>query len=225
VDSSIGSFAREEADSNDATDVDDWWFNIGDKLRGIRGAVVMLDHTGVSAEAQGRPMGNARKVQAVACAFKITNVEGFGRGRTGRSRIVVKKDHPGFHPAIDATACEIVMVSDPRTNAITYRVEKPTLDEQDGPFRPTTLMERVSIALVNAPGTTLTKADLKGLVTGKASGVIKAIAALEREGHISIKDEGNTERLTLLRPYRKDSDPILLADRVDLYADEDGLPE
>lgn len=220
VDSSIGSFAREEADSNDATDVDDWWFNIGDKLRGTRGAVVMLDHTGVNAEAQGRPMGNARKVQAVACAFKITNVEGFGRGRTGRSRIVVKKDHPGFHPAIDATACEIVMISDPRTNAIRYRIEKPTVEEQDGPFRPTVLMDRTSSALEGAPGRTLTKADIKGLVKGKNSGLIKAFAALEREGHISIKPEGTTERLTLIRPYRKDSDPVLLVDRVDLYADE-----
>ena len=71
--------------------------------------------------------------------------------------------------------------------AVCLRLEVPTPRAEGEPFRPTVLMERVSQALAVA-GAPLSSKQLEERVTGKASGVRLAVAALVADGNVTTTD-------------------------------------
>ncbi len=72
---------------------------------------------------------------------------------------------------------------------------------QEGAFRPTVLMQRISDALSNA-GKPLSGREIEDRVRGKAMFTRQALAALVDDGHIAVEPgPHNSKQHRLLRPY------------------------
>ncbi len=210
IDSAIGALAREGSDSNSDTDVDNWWIEVGDHLRGNNGCIVAIDHTGNDPVNQGRPRGSSRKLDAVYCAIQAKKLKGFGRGRTGVQQLTVGKDHGAYHPPIGSAIGKYTYISDPDTHEITCSFEKATGDsEERSTFRPTGTMERITHTLYSAPGQSYTQAELKELVKARNGATPTAIRVLADEGYVAIVKENRTLRVTLIKSYREASDPLI----------------
>jgi hypothetical protein len=205
VDSATGSMAQQGLDPNGSIDVERWWQQVGSVLIGNRAAVILTDHTGNAQEAAHRASGSARKGQAVDAAFKVTATQGFGRGRTGRSRIVVAKDRPAFHPPIRSAIGTLVLHSDATTHRISWHIESAPAATESDYFRPTRLMERVSDYLAGYPGTH-TRREIAAAVTGNADGKKTAISVLVREGYASEAQQGQALLVEHVKAYREAND-------------------
>ena len=86
-------------------------------------------------------------------------------------------------------------------------------------------MERTSRSLEQSREP-LSKNALKGRVTGNAKAIAQAIDRLVDEGFARNTTPGRqTHLLESIKPYRQDSDPLLLDARAALYADDLEAPE
>jgi hypothetical protein len=143
-------------------------------------------------------------------------MESFGRGMTGRARVIVHKDRAGFlnphgtgkpgHRLIGV----LVMESAPETGRVTSRIEMPSDSDlrsaQPGEFRPTALMERVSHHLETpavASGPAPTKRKIRDNVIGKALFVERAIDCLVEEGYLTVDTEPRYPTYRLEKPFRE----------------------
>jgi hypothetical protein len=70
-----------------------------------------------------------------------------------------------------------------------------------GGFRPTVLMERLSVAIEGQPG--IAARDLREAVKGKTSAKGKALALLIAEGFVRAETSGQTIRHHSVSPFRK----------------------
>lgn len=133
-------------------------------------------------------------------AYGLEVVEAFGRGREGITKLIVTKDRPGFvrqHADRGHVAdLKLFSLSDGR---VVLELTAPTAE--DAPFRPTTLMERVSRALEQEPG--LSKRGVRDTVSGKGTAKDLALAVLIREEYVRIERHGTATHHHVVRPYRQ----------------------
>jgi hypothetical protein len=245
IDSSIGSMSLQGLDPDKATDVNAWWQRVGDHLQGQRAAVVLIAHSGVSADAQNRAAHSARFGTHAAVIFQLRTSESLRRGEPGRdvvgkSSIIVQKDRPSYHPVahgqslgdfiVRSLCLRPVEVADDGTIAspgawtLTAAIRDPS-STPGGAFRPTVLMERASRALEQS-ATPLSKNALKSLVSGKTKIVLQAIDLLVLEGYFrNTTPDRQAHLLESIRPYRAGSDPLVASERAALYENESETPE
>ena len=172
-------------------------------------AVLALDHLTKSVEGRGRyALGGVPKLNAVSgAAFILENVNRFGQGLIGRSRLLIAKDRPGKlrEHALAGSADRYWyadLVIDAARTPEPAELETPHIS--NGPFRPTVLMVKVSDALAGAP-TPLNSRGVLDRVTGKAEHVRQALAALVDEGFIEVTSGPRGAQLhQLIKPFPGD---------------------
>jgi hypothetical protein len=210
VDSTIGSLAMHAYDPNTSSDIERWYMIVVDTLRQHGAAVVVLDHVTKNPETRGKyAIGSERKVGAADVHLSIESINPFGRDRVGKSKVLVKKDRPGHLPRPTLGTFTLNPTS---SVAFGFTPHDPDDDhDQDGHFRPTVLMERVSKYLETYGPETPRQVELS--VKGKAEGIRKAIEALLREGFISNDSTTtNWRKLTSLKPFRDSENPTGTSD-------------
>jgi hypothetical protein len=159
------------------------------RARGV--ATIVIDHVTKNAETRGQyAIGSERKVAGADVHLGFEPVTPLGRGRTGLTRIVVHKDRLGYLPR--PRAAELEIRSDPGTHEVTWEFRAASIEE--GGFRPTVLMEKVSAYLVLA-GDEVSRNDVERHVTGKAQYLRQAMDALVADGFVTEREGARGARL------------------------------
>ena len=117
----------------------------------------------------------------------------------------MEKDRKGYvREQAEDSKFDLRVISDPETNALTYALTPATTSStEDGEFRPTNYMEKVSRYVEKHDGRS--KTEVSTAVGGKKSAVVAAIDVLEDEGYIEFEKKGNSTLLRHVRPFREDS--------------------
>lgn len=208
VDACTESLAAQGLSSKDDTDVATWLDLLPRWAARLGPAVLVLDHVVKDTESRGRwATGSQHKLSGLdGAAFALETVQPAGRGLTGRSRLFVSKDRHGQvrGPRTVPTAGHrhwagdlVIDDSGPFLEVVLH----PPAAQQQGPFRPTVLMARVSEVLA-AAGRPLSSRDVEDRVSGKAQGIRQALAALVDDGHVAVEaGPHNSRQHRLVRPY------------------------
>jgi hypothetical protein len=202
IDATIGALTLHGLDPNSGVDVERFHRIVVAPFRVGGAAVAVIDHLTKNPEGRGKfAIGSERKVGAVDVHLGFKVVTPFGRGRVGRARVAVRKDRPGFLPR--PNCAELELVSDPTTGAIKWTWLSGEAQLEDGVFRPTALMERVSRFLEAQPEP-IGRSHVESDVKGNTNHLRAAIDALVRDGFATEAAGPNRARLLRsARPYRE----------------------
>jgi len=178
-----------------------WGELLARPLAAAGAAVEELDHVVKDREQRGRyAIGAQHKLASIDVAYRLDAVEPFGRGREGLVRVTVTKDRPGHvrRHAVQGGRVAEMRLRSRENGSVSVRLDPPSGDDER--FRPTHLMQRLSVALEDRPG--MSAGDVRAL-RGKNDGLDAALAALVAEGHVEARQEGRAKRHYSLRPYRE----------------------
>lgn len=175
----------------DNEDVARWLSLIPHRLAAHGPAVLQIDHVVKNSDSRGRyAIGGQHKLAGITgAAYKLLTVKSFGKQAHGHAKLVIDKDRHGDIGPNGTTVAELHMdATDLRENApIRAWLDHPTQSvDDDGHFRPTVLMARVSDFLAKSNGAS--GKAITSAVRGKRESVLDAIAALITEGHIRVED-------------------------------------
>ena len=150
-------------------------------------AVVLVDHVTKSRENRGRwAIGSERKLSGLdGAAYGFETIQPFGRGRTGTVKVTVAKDRCGHVRQHEGTNHAIVMMelkSYP-DGGVSASLEVPEASDE-GAFRPTYLMSKLSKTIEDQPG--LTSRALRASVSGKNDAKDLALELLVNEGYVEV---------------------------------------
>ena len=196
------------AKSIDNDQVAEWMRVFPKPLAAATGAaVLMIDHVTKNAATQGRFAigGQAKMAGLTGAAYTVDVREPLGRGLRGVLSIRVGKDRPG-----GVRGWALAARSKDRTQEVAWFILDATgrltaslaAPPETGPqeFRPTVLMERVSLFLeVNAGASG--NAIVKG-VSGKTDAKHAAIKILAAEGYLKIETSKRGAQHFSLAPFR-----------------------
>jgi hypothetical protein len=213
-DSFNATMLLEGLDPNSTTEVEAFFRRLASPVCREGAAFVAADHVVKAHENRhGSPYGSERKRSGVTAMIEMQIVEPFGRGRTGRSRLVVQKDRPG-HLAPRGHAVGAFELGEHDGSARWGIVDLHELAD-DGHFRPTRLMQQVSEYLEQQPDA-VTKNTVATGVGGKKKYVLEAIERLVKEGYVeSTPGARRSQWLSSARPYREGlSDDLTTGSRV-----------
>jgi hypothetical protein len=166
-------------------------------------AVLILDHVGRDKEARGRfAIGAQAKLAGLdGAAYSMSVIDPFGRNKTGRARLQLRKDRIGYvseHAIGDKRdIAEIVATSD--GERVTIELNPP---QDPAAWLPTYLMEKVSEVLEAMPG--LSVRQIEQHVDGRADWIRKANFGLVSKGYV--RTEAGSRNSTLhysVNPYRE----------------------
>jgi hypothetical protein len=153
--------------------------------------VVYIDHVPKNKDNQskGGIGAQAKRAMTTGCALRVEVTQEFGRGMTGRLRLVVDKDRPGLVRAVSGGAknAGTAVLESHSDGRVEMRIDAPDLRPADerGPFRPTALMQRVSLFLLTVQGEGVSGAAIEREVHGNAKAVRQAVEMLVQEGYVS----------------------------------------
>lgn len=207
LDSCNAAMLLEGKDPNASTDVEWLWRHYASPLCDAGACFVLIDHVTKSAETRGgSPYGSERKRTGATSMLELRTLEPFGKGRTGRAKIVVQKDRPGHLVPRGHTLSMLELTSEAETGRVGASFLAPGDTTEDGRFRPTHFMERVSVFLEgrNEP---LPKKAIESAVKGKAEYVRIALDRLVEEGNVEVV-EGHRGALlhSSVAPFREGFD-------------------
>lgn len=207
VDAAIGAYdlsglddnARKDAEAFARTWIRPLWAN------GI--ATLLIDHVTKNADTRGKfTIGSERKIGQTDVHLSFEAVKALSRGGTGLVKATVHKDRPAFLQR--PTAAVFELHSHPDQHTITYTRRDPNPVDDEGHFRPTILMEKVSRYL-ESHNEAVSRNNIETSVKGKRAEFIRqAIDALLADGFVT-QSTGphNSKLVTLERPYRHAEDP------------------
>lgn len=205
--------------ANDAGDVTAWHRNAARLVAGTGPAVVVVDHVTKSSEGRGRfAIGSQAKLSAISGAAYLIDVKRpLAPGLVGELVVKVAKDRPGGVRALTGgqfsrstrlgDVARVVIDSQIPGRIVVAVTPPPVLTDDDGEFRPTGYMERVSRAL-ELTDEPMSFNKLAEAVGGKREHVQAAVAALIKEGHVTTAPGARKATLhTSAAPYREADDP------------------
>jgi hypothetical protein len=170
-------------------------------------AVLMIDHVVKDREARGRyAIGAQHKLAGIDVAYSLEVVEPFGRGKNGLVKVKVAKDRPG-HVRQHAEGEHVALMrlaSDAGSGSVSVTLDPPDATDDEGEFRPTALMERVSRAIEANPG--LNREEVLSIAGGKREYTSKALTLLTTEGFVEPESVGRAKLHRSVRPYREADD-------------------
>lgn len=217
VDTSAAFYELHGLDGMGESDVQRITRNLLDPMAKAGAAVDWIDHVVKDKETRGRwATGSQRKISALSGAgYGVETLQPFGRGRTGRFRISISKDRPGYVRARATrvkgheVAGVLELTSDPLTGRVTWRlepVEQPggrTGDDFDE-----ALLHRVCDAIVlhfGMHGAQPSGNQLEQAIRGVRVETIRAhVAHLVERGVLSKVREGSSFRYSILDPLDED---------------------
>jgi hypothetical protein len=191
----------------DNTDIARYNRMLAKRLTRLGVAVVLIDHVTKDREGRGRySIGGQHKLAAIdGVSFRFEVVEPFSRGRRGKAKITVDKDRPGHVRKValnGKVVAHLTLDANADGSVVDARLTKPDGMGEDGRFRPTTLMERVSEYLQSRAPLCVNTRDINTAVTGKTDGIKTALECLVDEGNITRSAQGNAVAYRHVRPFR-----------------------
>jgi hypothetical protein len=189
-------------DPNSTVEVERFWRHFADPFTSDGVAVALPDHVVKAKEQRGKyAYGSERKHSGAEVHLGLTAIEPAGRGRTGRAKLTVHKDRPGFFERPSPGL--FVLTSDPDDGRCRWDIVPETSTTEKGAFRPTNLMEKVSRYLEHSDKPRSRKA-IEENVRGKAEYVRTAIAALIDDGYaIDFTGDHGAKLVKLETPFRE----------------------
>lgn len=178
-------------------------------------AVVMVDHVVKAADGRGRyAIGGQAKLSMITGAAYTVEVEApLGRGLRGELRLMVGKDRPGFvrgHAgpmqagSRTQEAARIIIDSSGVDDMPDVLVNPPSRlaeDEEEGGFRPTGIMSKVSRFMESSPSR-MSYSGLVNSIGGSKDATRRAIELLAAEGYLSVAaGPRNSKMYGHLRPF------------------------
>lgn len=180
-------------------------------------AVAVLDHVVKNQDARGRwATGSQHKISGLnGAAYILSNIERFGVGMEGRTRVSVSKDRPGQVRRHCVRSTKVAgghwfaeMVIDSRPGGVLAHMYPPpeqaaAVKGEEGPRMPAEVMEAVSRLLEDEPNG-LSKNAVETMIGGNAKKVRVAIELLDRGGYITARSlgVGKSTMCTSVRPFR-----------------------
>jgi hypothetical protein len=206
IDAFTGALELHRLDPNSGVEVERFYRTVVSPLQAHGAAVVILDHVPKNKDARGKfSIASERKLGGADVHLGFEIVRPFGRGRNGLAKIVTHKDRPGHLPR--PKAAELELSSNPETGLVTWDI-RPADDAAEEPFRPTRLMEKVSLYVAaHVDEEPPSRNAVEEHVTGKRDFVRQAINVLVGEKYLA-EEEGprNARLLRSLKPYREAND-------------------
>ncbi len=195
---------------NEASDITAFYNSLPRAIAREGVAVLLIDHLVKDKEKQGNDArGSGHKRAGInGASYKMEVVKPFVRGGQGIAKVIITKDRPArvrAH-AEGKVIAEMHLASDATTGALSCQLKPPVpfLDE-DGQYRPTGYMERVSKALEQS-SVAVSRSWIEREVKGRADQIRAAIDALHADGHVAIERQGQALLHSLMKPYRAPSD-------------------
>lgn len=176
-----------ETNSND--DAAAWLALLPNRLAGLGLGVVQIDHVTKNSETRGRyALGAQHKLAGITgVAYKIVTIKAMAKGAKGHAKLIIDKDKHGDVGPVGITVADLHLDATDDTGIIRAWLDTPGADHDDeGRFRPTVLMSRVSEFLTSHPG-----ASTNGIVAGvrgKRAALLEALACLIREGYVRTEE-------------------------------------
>lgn len=203
LDGATEAYALHGLDIGDNNDAAKWQKLLPRRLADAGAAVLEIDHVTKDREHRGRyAIGAQHKLAGVDVAYAVKALEPLGRGRTGSSRITVMKDRPGhIRQYSDESAHVARFQLTEAAGVVSAKLALLDTQADAAAFRPTVLMERVSRALEEHPGLSVTA--IRQTVKGKRNEYKDtALELLIADGHVNVKQEGRALRHYVVTPYR-----------------------
>lgn len=179
------------------------FYRLFDPVRKAPTAVLLTDNVVKAREARGKwAIGSERKKSKAEVHLGMVALVPLVRDGTGRARIDVHKDRRGHLTRPSPGLFEVISAG----GTCAWRVRADDSHGEDGGFRPTALMERVSRHL-ERHSEPQTRNQVERNVTGKGASVRIAIDRLIAEGYATEFDGMNRSRLVRLeRVFRADEE-------------------
>jgi hypothetical protein len=125
--------------------------------------------------------------------LRFEPIRAFTRKQDGKSRVVTAKDRPGYHNRPSLGVFELWTTDAGLVESLVVPASPDAAAAAGAGFRPTALMERVSVYVEGVPDQS--RSRVAEDVTGKAAGIRSAIDELVREGYVSQTPDGKAQRL------------------------------
>lgn len=188
---------------DDNSDIAKWRSLLPRPLAAAGASVLEVDHVTKNPDSRGRfAIGGQHKLaQLDGAAYGVRVIDTFGRGRTGKVKIVCHKDRPGHvraHEDDDKCVAVMTLTSVGDEGAVRVALEPPG-DAQA--WRPTHLMEKASHLIETYPGAG--KRQIRDGVAARGEWVDAALLALSAEGYITVTPDGKSHKHFSVRPFRK----------------------
>lgn len=165
-------------------------------------AVLQIDHVTKATDTRGRyAIGGQHKLAAITgTALKAVVVKALAKGDRGQVKLVIDKDKHGDVGPAGTTIADLHIDATNPTGTLLAWLEPPGRStDEEGHFRPTILMGRVSELLDTHGG--LTMRGIRDMVRGKNTAISEAVHALTREGYIRVENGYYHS----VEPYREDT--------------------
>lgn len=201
IDSTGEAMSMDGVDPNKDEQVAMWFRRMPAKIAAAGPAVTLVDHTPKAAGAHNYAIGSQRKRAAISGAQYILEAKvGFSKNKSGLAAIRCVKDRHGTHtPGTVVANFEVTAGESMKIVAVPERVA-------DNPFRPTSIMEKVSRLLEVSPEPLSTSVVVKE-VGSKKQHVLTALSVLLDEGYISSRSGSRGANLySSVRVYRQSDD-------------------
>lgn len=203
VDAAAGAFQLEGLDDNARKDVERWagaWVTPFWKA-GI--ATIVIDHVTKNAETRGNyAIGSERKVGGADVHLGFTVITPIRRGTQGRYQITTHKDRGGCLKRGKLATFELS--SDPDSHLISWTLVAAPETDEEHPFRPTHLMEKVSRYLELVADPPVSRNQIEKDVSGKGEYIRQALDFLILDGFVEEEKGPNRTRLVAsIEPYRE----------------------
>lgn len=162
---------------------------IASPLARVGACVITIDHLPKAADARstGFAIGGTAKKRAIDGAYIHAEVIAGAApapGKVGRITLKIEKDRPGRLRAVSHGKHAGKFVLDSRTpNVTTAQIDMDSPITEEGEFRPTHLMEKVSRHVEDNPN--CTGRDIREVIRSSPKNVLAAIQCLVHEGYVS----------------------------------------
>ena len=206
IDAAAGAFDLTGLDDNSRKDAEKWARAWVDPLFKLGISTIVLDHVTKNSETRGKyAIGSERKTGGADVHLGFEALKTLTRGGTGLVKVSAHKDRGAYmqRPVV----AMIDLTSDPDTHQVTIdiRPPEPTMAAEDGAFRHTIYMERVSKVLEANNGEPMSKNQIETADGGNRDHIRTAIAELVQDGYAATQDgPRNSILIHLKRQFRKD---------------------
>ena len=110
-------------------------------LRAVGAAVIVSDNVAKAKESRGAwAVGSERKKSVVDVQLGMSAITPFGRGRTGRFKLIVHKDRSAH---LTRPVCGQLVLTSEDDGRCSWRIESGSASTDEGIFRPTGLVDVV----------------------------------------------------------------------------------
>jgi hypothetical protein len=177
------------------------FYTLIDPIRKLGVATVLTDNVVKSRESRDAwAIGSERKKSKAEVHLGMRTLVPLVRGGTGRAKIDVHKDRPGH---LTRPAAGIFTIES--TSTFAWRIDPDDSRDEQGEFRPTALMLKVSRYLEQRPGEPQSRNQIEQAKLGKAVYVRVALDRLIDEGFATEFEGARGSRLVRLEhPFHDD---------------------